>query len=150
MINTLRLTHLILFYVVRGFMFRSSLTIIRPICESCFTNAGYILGSHYAYNYAIVYTCYINTLKSGDGIVNGTGIIRGRWVCSWGRRTASLLVFLVFLLTCSLEDYGRSVSSGVIFYVGPVGGLWVCVSYHSYGITSNGPGLYLDNGCEAI
>ena len=34
----------------------------------------------------------------------------------------SLLVFLVFLLTCSLEDYGRSVSSGVTFYVGPVGG----------------------------
>ena len=31
-------------------------------------------------------------------------------------------MFLVFLLTCSLEDYGRSVSSGVIFYVGPVGG----------------------------
>ena len=30
--------------------------------------------------------------------------------------------FLVFLLTCSLEDYGRSVSSSVIFYVGPVGG----------------------------
>jgi len=28
---------------------------------------------------------------------------------------------LVFLLTCSLEDYVRSVSSGVIFYVGPVG-----------------------------
>ena len=28
----------------------------------------------------------------------------------------------MFLLTCSLEDYGRSVSSGVIFYVGPVGG----------------------------
>ena len=56
-------------------------------------------------------------------------------------------MFFVFLLTCSLEDYGRSVSSGVIFYVGPVGGLWVCVSYHSYGITSNGPGLYLDNVC---
>jgi len=31
-------------------------------------------------------------------------------------------VFLVFLLTCSLEDYGRSVSSRVIFHVGPVGG----------------------------
>ena len=31
-------------------------------------------------------------------------------------------MFLVFLLNCSLEDYGRSVSSGVIFYVGPVGG----------------------------
>ena len=29
---------------------------------------------------------------------------------------------MVFLLTCSLEDYGRSVSSGVIFYVGPVEG----------------------------
>ena len=26
------------------------------------------------------------------------------------------------MLTCSLEDYGRSVSSGVSFYVGPVGG----------------------------
>ena len=46
-------------------MFRSSLTIISPVCESCFTNAGYILGSHYVYNYASVYTCYINTLKSG-------------------------------------------------------------------------------------
>ena len=71
MINTLRLTHLILFYVVRGYIFRSSLTIIRPVCESCFINAGYILGSHYVYNYASVYTCYINTLKSGDEIVNG-------------------------------------------------------------------------------
>ena len=49
MINTLRLTHHILFYVVRGYMFRSSLTIIRPVCESCFTNAGYIVGSHYVY-----------------------------------------------------------------------------------------------------
>jgi len=41
MINTLRLTHLILFLVVLGYMFRSSLTIIRPVCESCktrFTN----------------------------------------------------------------------------------------------------------------
>ena len=103
-------------------MFRSSLTIIRPVCESCLTNAGYILGSHYVYTYASAYTCYINTLKSGEGIVNGTIIICGNWVCSWGRRTASLLVFLVFLLTCSLKDYGRSVSSGVIFYVGPVGG----------------------------
>ena len=44
MINTLRLTHLILYYVVLGYMFRSSLTIIRPVCESCFTNAGYIIG----------------------------------------------------------------------------------------------------------
>ena len=65
MINTLRLTHHILFYVVPRYMFRSSLTIIRPVCESCFTNAGYTLGSHYIYNYASVYTCYINTLKSG-------------------------------------------------------------------------------------
>jgi len=72
MINTLRLTRHILFYVVRGYMFRSSLTIIRPIRELCFTSAGYILGSHYVYNYVSVYTCYINTLKSGDGIVNGT------------------------------------------------------------------------------
>jgi len=70
MINTLRLTHLILLYVVWGYMFRSSLTIIRSVCESCFTNASYILGSHYVYNYASVYTCYINTLKWGDGIVN--------------------------------------------------------------------------------
>ena len=67
-------------------------------------------------------------------------------------RTSDCVSFGVFgvLLTCSLEDYGRSVSSGVIFYVGPVRGLWVCVSYLSYGITSNGPGLYLDNVCEAI
>ena len=64
MINTFRLTHHILFYVALGYMFRSSLTINRPVCESCFTNAGYILGSHYVYNYASVYTCYINTLKS--------------------------------------------------------------------------------------
>ena len=71
MINILRLTHHILFYVVLGYMFLSSLTIIRPVCESCFTNAGYILGSHYVYNFASVYTCYINTLKPGDGIVNG-------------------------------------------------------------------------------
>ena len=28
----------------------------------------------------------------------------------------------VFMLTCSLDDYGRSVSGGVSFYVGPVGG----------------------------
>ena len=28
---------------------------------------------------------YINALKSGDGIVNGTRIICGCWVCSWGR-----------------------------------------------------------------
>ena len=34
MINTLRLTHHILFYVVLGYMFRPSLTIIRPVCES--------------------------------------------------------------------------------------------------------------------
>ena len=39
-------------------MFRSSLTIIRPVCESCFTNAGYILGSHYVYNFASVYLLY--------------------------------------------------------------------------------------------
>ena len=82
MINTLRLKHHILFYVVRGYMFRSSLTIIRPVCESCFTNVGYILGSHYVYNFAGVYTCYINTLKSGDGIVNGARIICGCWVSS--------------------------------------------------------------------
>jgi len=85
MINTLRLTHHILFYIVRGYMFQSSLTIIRPVCESCFTYAGYILGSHYVYNYTSVYICYINALKSGDGIVNGTRIICGCWVCSWGR-----------------------------------------------------------------
>ena len=52
-----------LFYVVQGYMFRSSLTIIRPVCESCFTNSGYILGSHYVYNFASVYTSYINTLN---------------------------------------------------------------------------------------
>ena len=63
MINTLRLTHLIYFKFVRGYMFRSSLTIIRPVCESCFTNSGYILGSHCVYNFASVYTSYINTLN---------------------------------------------------------------------------------------
>ena len=40
-------------------MFRSSLTIIRPVCESCFTNAGYIFGSHYVYNFCqCVYLLY--------------------------------------------------------------------------------------------
>ena len=32
-----------------------------------------------------------------------------------------LHLFWCFWCSCSLEDYGWSVSSGVIFYVGPVG-----------------------------
>ena len=39
----------------------------------------------------------------------------------------------VFMLTCSLDDYGRSASSGVSFYVGPVGGSGFFVPYHTYG-----------------
>ena len=39
----------------------------------------------------------------------------------------------VFMLTCSLEDYGRSVSSGVSFLRRTCWGLWVFVPYHTYG-----------------
>ena len=102
-----------LFYVVLGYMFRSSLTIIRPVCESCFTNAGYILGSHYVYNYVSVYV----------GGRNSEWYKNYTWMLGALLRTSDCVSsgVLVFLLTCSLEDYGRSVSSGVIFYVGPVG-----------------------------
>ena len=36
-------------------------------------------------------------------------------------------------MTCSLDDYGRSVSSDVIFLRRTCWGLWVFVPYHTYG-----------------
>ena len=65
-------------------MFRSSLTIIRPVCESCFTNAGYILGSHYVYNFASVYTCYVNLYIYITGVHTGkvVNIVGSQYVAS--------------------------------------------------------------------
>ena len=104
-------------------MFRSTLTIIRPILRIVFLQmlATYWDPAMFT-NYASVHACY-KYINMGGGTVGGIRSMRGCCVSSGWSRAASLLVY--FLLTCSLDDYGRSASIGVSFYVGPIGGLWV-------------------------
>ena len=53
----------------------------------------------------------------------------------------------VFMLTCSLDDYGRSVSSGASFFTSDLLGALGFCSLSYLWQTSNGPGFYLDTVC---
>jgi len=57
MTNSLRLTHHVL--LVRGYMFRFLVTIIRPFCESILKMLDYILGSQGCLQYVPVYISVI-------------------------------------------------------------------------------------------
>ena len=57
MTNSLRLTHHVL--LVRGYMFRSLVTIIRPFCESILKMLDYILGSQVGIHFVPVYISVI-------------------------------------------------------------------------------------------
>ena len=57
MTNSLRLTHHVL--LVRGYMFRSLVTIIRPFCESILKMLDYILGSQVCLQFVPMYISVI-------------------------------------------------------------------------------------------
>ena len=76
---------------MRGYMFRSSLTIIRPVCESCFTNAGKIILSWFTMSNALV--------KSRNN-PTCTFLIK-----SWNNAigTSLLSSVLLFYVVCSMQ-----------------------------------------------
>ena len=82
-------------------MFRSTLTILRPICESCFYNCWLHIVIPLCLQIMPVCMPAISTLKWGE-TVGGIRSMRGCCVNSRGCRATSLLVFTVQNCLCAV------------------------------------------------
>ena len=91
MTKSLRLTHHVL--LVRGYMFRSLVTIIRPFCESILKMLDYILGSHVCLQFVPVFISVIwiyQNRRTKWWMVNN---FYGLWVSFSGGRSVSFLTW---------------------------------------------------------